>query len=314
MKAKALKSGDLVTLIAPASAPIAEERVVKAAQYFESMGYRVALGKHLFERRGYLAGTDKQRLDDLHTAFRDPKIRAIFFIRGGYGSIRLLPEIDYDLIRANPKILVGYSDATALFHALSKFSGLTSLFYGPMPGVDIWNGFDRFAEVCFWRALTSTKPIGELPTDESEALILGKKKFESVTAKYIGGNLTVFSSICGTPYMIAAAGKAMIFEDIDEKPYRIDRYFAQLLASGMLEAAAAILLGQFTGCEADANANSLSMEEIIKDYFGKSKSPVVMNLPFGHVRRQWTIPFGAKLTITAARGQARISVLDTVLE
>jgi muramoyltetrapeptide carboxypeptidase len=314
MKASALRSGDLVTLIAPASAPIAEERVTKAVSYFESMGYRVALGKHLFERRGYLAGTDRQRLDDLHAAFRDPKIRAIFFIRGGYGSLRLLPEIDYDLIRKNPKILVGYSDATALFHALHKHAGLTSLFYGPMPGVDIWNGFDPFAEVCFWKALTSTKPLGELPMDEEEGVVLGKKKFATVTARMMGGNLTVFSSLCGTPYMLPAVGKALLFEDIDEKPYRVDRYFAQLRSMGMLESAAAMLLGQFTGCEADPNAASLTMEEIVKDYFGKLKNPVITNLPFGHVRRQWTIPFGAKLEIAASRGGAKISVVEAVLQ
>ncbi len=314
MKAKALRPGDVLSLIAPASAPIAEERVTKAVQYFESLGYRVTLGKHIFERRGYLAGTDRQRLDDLHSAFRDPKIRAIFFIRGGYGSIRLLPEIDYDLVRAHPKILVGYSDATALFHALYKRSGLSSQFFGPMPGVDIWNGFDPFAENCFWRALTSTIPIGEFPMDEGEGIVLAKKKFEPISARLIGGNLTVFSSICGTPYMLPAQGKALMFEDIDEKPYRVDRYFAQLRAIGMLESASAILLGQFNGCEADPDAASLTIDEIIKDYFGKLNTPVIANLPFGHVRRQWTLPFGARAEITSLRGRASISIVEQVLQ
>jgi muramoyltetrapeptide carboxypeptidase len=314
MKAKALRPGDALSLIAPASAPIAEERVTKAVEYFESLGYRVTLGKHLFERRGYLAGTDHQRLDDLHAAFRDPKIRAIFFIRGGYGSIRLLHEIDYDLVHAHPKILVGYSDATSLFHALYKRSGLSSMFFGPMPGVDIWNGFDPFAENCFWRALSSTKPIGELPMDEGEGIALTKKKFDPVIARVIGGNLTVFSSICGTPYMLPTKGKALIFEDIDEKPYRIDRYLAQLRAMGALEAASAILLGQFIGCEADPDAASLTKDEIIKDYFGKLNAPVIVNLPFGHVRRQWTLPFGARAEITTLRGRTSISIVEQVLQ
>ena len=315
MKARALRPNDTIAIIAPASAPIAEKRVTNGVRYFERLGYRVKLGKHVFTQRGHLAGTDRERLADLHAAFADPKIRAIFFIRGGYGTLRLLPEIDYNLIARNPKIIVGYSDATSLFHALYRYAKLTSCFFGPMPGVDIWNGFDPFAEECFWRALTWMKPIGTLPMSNDEGHLLRATSFEPIIANLIGGNLTVFSSICGTPYLAKTKGAALLFEDVDEAPYRVDRYFAQLRAMGILKQSAAILLGQFTGCEAKPETPSLTMKEIITDYFAKLDIPVAMNLPFGHVRRQWTLPFGAALKLSnAGRSRVLVEVTQSVLE
>jgi muramoyltetrapeptide carboxypeptidase len=315
MMAKALRKGDLISLIAPASAPIAAERIENSVTYFERLGYRVAVGKHATDKLGYLAATDKARLDDLHAAFRNTKVKAIFYLRGGYGSIRLLPEIDYELLAKNPKIFVGYSDATAMFLSLYKHSGFRSAFYGPMPAVDIWNGFDPFAEEQFWRALTSAEPLGELPMNADEGLLLGNaKKFEPVNARVLGGNLTVFSSLGGTPYLPSLSGSALFFEDVDERPYRIDRYLAQLRAMGTLPKIKAVLLGQFDGCEAEEGKPSLTVDEIMQDYFGKLGIPVLCNLPSGHVPRQWTIPVGAKYRIEAKKGRGVISVVESVLE
>jgi len=314
MKARALRNGDVISLIAPASAPIAEERIENSVKYFERQGFRVQLGRHLTDRRGYLAANDKDRLRDLHSAFSSKQVSAVFFLRGGYGSIRLLPEIDYDLIRRNPKILVGYSDATALFLGLWKKTRLESMFFGPMPAVDIWNGFDPYSEEHLWRALTSATPLGLLPLEEEEGIVMrGRKKYPEVIARLFGGNLTVFSSMMGTPFMPTLKNAALFFEDIDEKPYRIDRYLAQLRASGVIESASAIMLGQFSGCEPDPGVPSLSTDEIFEDYFGKLEVPVVMNLPSGHIPRQWTLPFGASYAIKASNGKARIAVIESTL-
>src|ERR1043166_4390146 len=141
-KAKPLVQGDGIGIIAPASPPRSRERIEKSVQYFEKLGYRVELGKHLADnvvkpKLGYLAANDKDRLSDLHAMFRNKNVKAIFFHRGGFGSIRLLDMIDYDLVRKYPKIVVGYSDATALFSALYKKARLASCFFGPMPGVDL---------------------------------------------------------------------------------------------------------------------------------------------------------------------------------
>ncbi len=309
LKAEALHSGDTIALIAPASTPQTSEKISKSVRYFEQLGYRVILGKHIENERGYLAGTDRERLDDLHRMIGDKKVKAIFFVRGGYGSIRLLPYIDYDLIKRNPKIIVGYSDATALFHAIYKKTGLQSLFFGPMPGVDIWNGFDAFAEECMWRSLTSNKAYGELPSLKSEIKLFGKNKFGAVDGRMFGGNLTVFSSIMGTPYIPSQKDHILFIEDVGEAPYRIDRYLAQLKAAGILDMAKAILLGQFTECDSEKEKPSLSTEQVFKDFFSKLNIPILLNLPFGHIPRQWTVPLGAKMKIETKS----VSIIESVL-
>jgi muramoyltetrapeptide carboxypeptidase len=310
LKAQALKNGDTIGIIAPASAPQTPEKISRSVEYFERLGYRVELGSHIRDERGYLAGNDSARLADLHAMFFNKKIRTIFMIRGGYGTMRLLQDIDYDLIKKNPKIMIGYSDATALFSAIYKKTGLQSLFFGPMPGVDIWNGFDTFAEECMWRALTSNKPIGKLPADIDEIKSFSKKKYSPVEGRMLGGNLAVFSSIMGTLYMPSLKERILFFEDVGENIYRIDRYLAQFRAAGALDSAKAILLGQFTDCNPIEGRPSLTLDEVFDDYFGKLKIPILKNLPFGHIPRQWTIPLGAKLKVE----NNIISITEAVLE
>ena len=313
IKAKALRVGDTVGLIAPASPPRSEERVTKSIQYFERLGYRVELGKHLMDGPGYLAASDKDRLTDLHAMFRNKRVKAIFFIRGGYGSIRLLDKIDYDLIARNPKILVGYSDATALFTAIHKKTNLASCFFGPMPGVDLWDKVDPFTEENFWRTMTSTDSSGILPLREDEGTVLYNNKSREVEGKMIGGNLTVFNSLLGTPYQPSFRNTLPFLEEIEEKPRRIDAYFAQLRLAGLFENSNAILLGQFTGCNEDPDSQTLSLPEVFKDYFGKLKIPVISNLPFGHEDRMWTLPLGAKMHVKIESARASISLVDSAL-
>jgi muramoyltetrapeptide carboxypeptidase len=310
LKARALRPGDTIALIAPAGAPQTEERITKSVEYFENLGYRVEVGKNAMKGHGYLSAPDKDRLADFHTALRNRKVSAIFFLRGGYGTIRLLPDIDYSLIEKNPKIIVGYSDATSFIGAIYKKTGLQSMFFGPMPGVDIWNGFLPFAEEHFWKMLTSNKPSDPLPMDDSEGIVLRKG---TTTSRVVGGNLTVWSSFYGTPYFPSTKNRTLFFEDIDERPYKIDRYFAQMKVSGDLEKISGVLLGQFAGCEPEEGKASLSLDQVFADYFGKLKVPVVANLPFGHVQRQWTMPYGAKYEIDARKDRAKISVVESML-
>ncbi|HET6513307.1 MAG TPA: LD-carboxypeptidase, partial [Candidatus Kapabacteria bacterium] len=259
---------------------------------------------------GYLAAPDKDRLADFHGALRNKKVKAIFFLRGGYGTLRLLPEIDYGLIEKNPKIIVGYSDATSFIGAIYKKTGLRSMFFGPMPAVDIWNGFDQFAEQHFWQTLTSNVGGEQLPMSEAEGIVLKKGR---VTSRVVGGNLTVWSSLFGTPYMPSLHNKALFFEDIDERPYKIDRYFAQMRVSGELAKITGVLLGQFAGCEPEEGKPSLTLDQVFIDYFSKLKVPVVTNLPFGHVQRQWTMPYGAKYDIDARKDRATITIAESPL-
>lgn len=310
LKAKALRPGDTVALIAPAGAPQTEERITKSVAYFEKLGYRVEVGKNVMRGNGYLSAPDKERLADFHTALRNKKVSAIFFIRGGYGTARLLPDIDYSLIEKNPKIIMGYSDATAFIGGIYKQTGLQSMFFGPMPGVDIWNGFDSFAEEHYWKMLTSTKPSDLFPMSADEGVVLRKG---TATGRVVGGNLTVFSSTYGTPYQPGLKNKIVFFEDIDERPYKVDRCLAQMKISGDFEKLQGVLLGQFGGCEPEEGKPSQNVEQVFADYFGKLKVPVVMNLPFGHVQRQWTMPYGAKYEIDARKDRAKIRMTEQVL-
>jgi muramoyltetrapeptide carboxypeptidase len=317
LKAKILHPGDVIGIIAPASPPRSEDRISKSIAYFERLGYRVELGNHVRDNMGdgsYLAASDKDRAADLHAMFRSKHVRAIFYHRGGYGSIRLLDTIDYDLVRQNPKIIVGYSDATALFAALYKKSGLASCFFGPMPGVDLWDSIDPFTEEQFWRAMTSSKPLGAFPIAENEGVALNPKKALEAHGRMIGGNLTVFTSLLGTPYQPSLTGKILFIEEIDEKPRKLDAHFAQLRLAGVFDRAGAILLGQFTNCNNDPDAPTLTLQEIFADYFGKLKIPVLSNLPFGHEKRMWTIPYGSKLHVHWKNGRAKITALQRVLE
>lgn len=306
-KASALSPGDTIALIAPASAPQIKDKITKSVEYFEKLGYRVTIGKHVGRQYGYLAGSDAMRVDDIHYAVRDKKVKAIFLLRGGYGTIRLLPQLDYELIKRNPKIFVGYSDATALFNAIYHKTGLQSCFYGPMPGVDIWNGFNKFAEENFWKAMTSTDPLGELPAARGEVHFLYGRKRDVVEGRLLGGNLTVFSSIWGTPYVPSLKDAILFFEDVSEKPYRIDRYLAQLKISGALDHVKAVLLGQYSDCVDEAP--TLTTTEVFRDYFSKLDVPVLTNLPSGHVQRQWTLPYGARYRVQGTK----ISVIESVL-
>jgi muramoyltetrapeptide carboxypeptidase len=311
LKAQALRSGDTIGIIAPASASqslLREQKISGSIRYFESLGYRVELGKHIREERGYLAGEDKDRTADLHAMFANKKIKAIFFIRGGYGSGRLLPYINYDLIKRNPKIIVGYSDATALFCGIYKKTGLQSLFFGPMPGVDIWDGFDSFAEECMWKALTSNKPFGILHANENEIQLFSKKKYPIAEGRVIGGNLAVFSAMVGTQFIPSVKNRILLFEDVGEYVYRIDRYVAQLHGAAALTSAKAILLGQFRDHEPKEGL-TLTLEEVFHDYFDKLKIPILKNLPFGHIPRQWTVPIGAKMQVNGNS----ISIIESVL-
>jgi muramoyltetrapeptide carboxypeptidase len=313
IKANALRPGDAIGLIAPASPPRSQDRIEKSVQYFERLGYRVEMGKHLMDSPGYLAAPDKDRLADLHAMFRMKRVKAIFFIRGGFGSIRLLDRIDYDLIRNNPKIIVGYSDATALFAAIHKQTGLSSCFFGPMPGVDLWDDVNHFTEEHFWRVVTSSKPIGELPLGAGEGKLLVRGKSKEVQGTMLGGNLTVFSSLLGTPYQPSFRNAMPLFEEIEEKPRKIDAYFAQLRLAGLWKNAKAILLGQFTNCNTDADSPTRTLDGIFEDYFGKLGVPVISNLPFGHEPRLWTLPLVARIDLKIMGDRPIISIPDAPL-
>lgn len=169
IKPKHLRKGDLIGLVAPASTPFPDEKIEKGAAYLEQLGYRIKFGKHIRDIHGYFAGMDEERAADFNDMVRDKQVKAIFSIRGGYGTPRLLQMIDYRSLKQNPKIIVGYSDITALQLAIFRKVGLVT-FSGPMTGVEMWKGMDPYTEEHFWRVLTSTKKVGLLENPEGKPI------------------------------------------------------------------------------------------------------------------------------------------------
>lgn len=295
IKPKKLCKGDVIGIISPASSPDDLTRIEKGVRYFEKFGFKVEVGKNVGKYYGYLAGTDEQRLHDIHSMFSNKNISAIICVRGGYGTPRLLDKLDYDLIRKNPKIFCGYSDITALHLAILKQCRLVT-FAGPMLAVDFWNEVNPYTEENFWRVISSSKKIGTIAPPANEEMIFSSAK--SVETKIIGGNMALVLSQLGTRFIPKLYNKILLLEDIGELPYRVDRMFAQLRNADVLRQISGLILGQFTDCEeTDKEKRTLRLSEVIDGYTGKLKIPVVQNFPHGHVKQTITVPIGIKIKI-----------------
>lgn len=306
LKPKKLKQGDVIGLISPASLPKDISRIEKGVKYLESLGYRVEVGKNVGKERGYLAGTDEERLEDLHNMFANKDVNAIFCVRGGYGTGRLLDQIDYKLIKKNPKIFVGYSDITALQMAFLKKCGLVT-FAGPMVAVDFHDEISDFTMENFWRVITSSKKIGKLENpDEEKLYILDKGRAEG---QLIGGNLALFTSLFGTGYLPDLSESILMFEEIGEEPYRLDRMFKQLSFQKNFNKINGVILGRFKGCtdEDEKEGKSLSLNDVIGDYWANKEYPVIYNFKHGHISDNLTVPFGVNCKMNTSRSFIEIT-------
>lgn len=302
LKPARLRPGATVALIAPAG-PFSEDKLANARRNFETLGLKVKEGENLFARNGYLAGTDEQRLADLHRAFADPAVDAIWCIRGGYGCTRLLPQVDFDLIRNNPKPFIGYSDITALHLAIRKKTGLIT-FHGPVGASD----FPENTLAHFRAALMepvegyriAIPAAGEvLPGEEYKPFIISSG---TARGRLTGGNLSLLAALVGTPYFPSFRRKIVFIEDVGEQPYRIDRMLTQLLQASDLKQAAGIALGVFFDCQPKPGSPSLSLPDVLRDRLGKLGIPVIYGIPFGHVPHQATFPYGVEAALDADAG------------
>lgn len=300
VKPKALKRNGTIGLIAPAS-PVADStRIEKAVNYLERLGYRVKIGKNVGKSYGYLAGSDKERVDDIHSMFSSKSVDAIICLRGGYGTPRLLKDIDYKLIAHNPKIFVGYSDITALQMAFLNITGLVT-YSGPMAAVDFRGDVDPYTEENFWETITNANKLEREVFTQGEPMKFFGKKL--VAGRLIGGNLALFCSSLGTPFLPKAKNKILFFEDVGEPPYRIDRLFTQLKNADYLSEARGMLLGAFTDTDEENRQPTLSSEEVFANVLKELKIPVVKNFPNGHITKLMTLPFGLKVEIDPLEGK-----------
>jgi len=296
LKPRRLLRGDLIGLVSPASRIADTTKIDQAVRYLEGLGYRAIVGANATKTNMYLAGTDEERATDLHAMFEDRRVKAIFCIRGGYGSPRLLPLVRYRTIARNPKIFVGYSDITALHLAIWRKTRLIT-FHGPMAGVDMADPMDPFTEELFWHVLTSTAKVGrvDIPDEQPRTLVPGRG-----SGRLLGGNLALVASIVGTSFQPDFGGAVLYLEDVGEDPYRVDRMLTQLRDSRILPKAAAILAGQFTDCvPRDTSSPSFTVDEVIQEYTYANGVPSLAGLPFGHNRRKMTIPVGLRAKVSA---------------
>jgi len=299
-KPKKLNKKDVIGIISPASTPDELSRVEHGVKYLESLGYRVKIGANVGKNHGYLAGTDQERVDDLHYMFKDKTVKAIFTLRGGYGAFRLLDKIDYRLIKNNPKIFVGYSEITSLQMAFFQKAGLIT-FAGPMVAVDFQDEVSPYTNEYFWATITSNKKLGKIKYPEVEKLLYLQKG--TASGRVVGGNLAVFAALLGTQYFPNLTGKILMIEDIGELPYRVDRMLNQLRLSGVFKKVKGIILGRFVDCnEHDPEKKTLTLGEVIQDYIGSVKVPSVYTFPHGHIKDFVTIPFGLKVNLNATKG------------
>lgn len=305
IKPKKLNKGDLIGIISPASSPDDLTRIEKGVLYLENLGYRVEVAKNVGKYNGYLAGTDEERLADLHSMFENKNIKAIICVRGGYGSGRLLDKINYNLIKKNPKIFVGYSDINALQLAFYSKIGLVS-FIGPMLAVDFYDEISPFTEENFWRIITSDKKIGKISNPNSDKFFTLNNGRAS--GKIVGSNLSLITSLLGTEYFPKLTDSILLLEDIHEEPYRIDRMFNQLRLANVFKQIKGIVLGNFTECTPkDPDTRSFTLNEIIIDYFqNKCKLPSIYNVNHGHIKHNITIPIGLKCNLNATKGTLEI--------
>ena len=308
IKPEALKFGDTVGIIAPAS-PTTEERVKKAHDKLIEMGFKVKMGKSPYERYGYLSGTDSIRAEDINEMFRDKEVDGIICIRGGYGTPRILDLLDYEAIKNNPKVFVGYSDITALHIAFTQIADLVT-YHGPMVASDMIGNFSEFSKDNLYKSIMETDPIGKISNPPGEEIITINGGIAE--GSIIGGNLSLIVDTIGTPYEIDVKGKILFIEEIGEEPYNIDRMLNQLRLAGKLHDAVGIILGDFNNCVSKKHDENLTLEQVIEDHIKPVGKPTIFNLQAGHCEPMVTIPFGVRARLDADKKE--LIILESCVE
>jgi muramoyltetrapeptide carboxypeptidase len=305
-----LYPGDTIGIISPASPPPDTDTIDRARAALDHLGFKTKLGPNALRRRGFLAGTDRQRAADLMRMFRDPEVRAILCLRGGYGTSRILDRLDYRLIRSNPKILVGYSDITALHCALLTRAGLVS-FHGPMLNSDFAREeLSEFTLGGFLRTLMGPFVPGSICRGYKDQTVTILRRGVA-TGQLVGGNLSLLCTTIGTSYQPSFKRKILFFEDLEEPPYRFDRMLTHLLNAGLLQQVNGIAIGLNRNC-VDPKAKESSeyrqtVEDVLRERLLPLKVPVVLGLPFGHVRENATLPIGLRARLDAVEGDLMIT-------
>ena len=307
LKPKKLRPGDKVAIVAPASSFVREE-FDKGIAEIRRLGFEAVFEESVFAQHGgYLSGEARVRAQAFLNAWRDPEVRALIAVRGGYGSVHLLPYLEREDLRQTPKAFVGYSDLTTVLSFLTGSCGIVS-FHGPMLDRRLSRGIDAYDRDSFMTALTSTEPLGELGGSHLEIVNGGE-----AAGPLMGGTLAQLVATLGTPYGFnPPAGHVLFVEDVGERPFRIDRMMTQLRLAGVLDRAAAVVLGSFADC--DEPGGAVNAQTVLADLLKDFKGPVVRGFPSGHTRDPFvTLPFGVRARVVAS-GTPRVIIEEAGVE
>ena len=304
-----LKAGDTVGLVAPANATFNSYELDIARDSLTALGLNVRVGEHLRDRHGYLAGRDRDRAADINGFFEDSSVAAVLPIRGGWGSARLLPLLDYDAIRRNPKVIVGYSDVTALLTAIHARTGLVT-FHGAN-GMGRW---DQYSLDFFRRVLFDGEAVTFTNTPKfSDTNVLTPVQYRTQTirpgtarGRLLGGNLSVLAGIVGSPYLPDWDDAILFLEDVGEAIYRVDRMLTTLKLAGILGRIRGFVFGTCSECDPGSGFGALTFEELWADHIAPLNIPAWSGAMIGHGMPQWTLPVGAEVAIDASAGTIRM--------
>ncbi|MGK7953656.1 MAG: LD-carboxypeptidase [Crocosphaera sp.] len=305
IKPSKLKAGSGVGLVSPSGTTDITEHINIVEDAVKALGLVPYLAPHILDKYGYLAGKDEDRANDINGFFADPKIDLILPIRGGWGCARILPYLDYNLIKNNPKIIIGFSDITALLMAIYKQSGLVT-FHGP-------NGFTSWRKKqvkSFKQALFTEDKISfknEKDADDNDRLMQVKNRIQTINpgiarGKLIGGNLSVLSAIIGSPYVPDFREHILFIEDVRENIYRIDRMITHLKVAGILEQLSGFVFGECINCLPNGGYGSLTLEQVLNDHIKPLGIPAWMGAQIGHLEPILTFPMGVEVEINANSG------------
>jgi muramoyltetrapeptide carboxypeptidase len=286
---RALQLGDCIGLIAPAS-PVKREALIEGAAALEALGFRVHYTPRIFDTERYLAGSDVARAEELHAMFADPEIKAIFCARGGYGSQRLIPHLDPELIMANPKLFLGYSDVTSLLIYFYQRCGLVTL-HGPAVAGDITRTLAPEVASQLMGLVTGNLTDMQLPPGDLTVVRPGK-----AAGRLIGGCLSLFVCAIGTPFQPETRDTILFLEDRGERYYAIDRMLTYLKLAGVLQGVRGVVFGEIEPVAADRD-RPYGVVEVIADALGDLDVPVLYGLQAGHCPQSLTLPFGTQVAI-----------------
>ncbi len=299
-KPSAVRTGDLVQIVAPAS-NLKAEYLARGVAELTALGFRVKYDPGILEKDRYTAGTDERRRRELMEAFTDPEVKAVWAARGGYGVMRLLPLLDEDVLRANPKIFIGYSDLTALhLYLYHRFGWVT--FHGPMAAKDLAGGETHYDKTTLLNALTRPEPMGEIVAVGTEVLQPGA----TVSGRLLGGCLSLLVALMGTPDELDTRDAILFLEDTGTRPFQLDRMLQQLKLAGKFAGVRALVFGEMSNCMQHTE-QGYTLQEVLRDLTAELRIPVLFGLRSGHSEMgNITLPLGVHATLESERGVLRI--------